>query len=152
MLGQPRGTGRLYGERGSDCLADLEIRTVDTSRPGAQNTHVPSTDAPEAVYKLLGERLAHLRGERDVTQEDLGTFAGLTRASIANIEKGRQRIFLHQLYHFALFLRVDLRDLLPEPNQVQNAGLLPEAEADYLAQLRSVLESKPQHHHQKRRT
>ena len=113
---------------------------------------MPSTDAPEAIYKLLGERLAHLRGERAVSQEDLATFAGLTRASIANIEKGRQRVFLHQLYHFANYLNVELDDLLPEPDQVQNAGLLPEAEAAYLIQLRSVLESKTQHHHQKKRT
>lgn len=97
---------------------------------------MPSTDAPETLYKLIGERLAHLREERAVTQEDLGMFAGLTRASVANIEKGRQRVLVHQLYHFAGFLRVSLEELLPEPTQVKTMGLVPEAEAAYLQKLK----------------
>jgi transcriptional regulator with XRE-family HTH domain len=113
---------------------------------------VPSTDAPEAVYKLIGERLAKLREERATTQEDLGMFAGLTRASIANIEKGRQRVFLHQLYRFADYLGVKLTDLLPDPEKVRFARVVPEAEAAYLDKLRKhVFISTGGRHRQNRR-
>jgi transcriptional regulator with XRE-family HTH domain len=102
----------------------------------AQNTAVPTIEAPEAVYSLVGERLARLRGERGVSQDELGTFAGLTRASVANIEKGRQRVHIHQLYLFADYLHISLGDLLPDPTKVKNAGIMPHAEAAYLKKLR----------------
>ncbi|BAM93157.1 XRE family transcriptional regulator [Bradyrhizobium oligotrophicum S58] len=39
---------------------------------------------------------------------------GLTRASLANIEKGRQKIMLHQIYKIAEVLQVDsILDLAP---------------------------------------
>jgi len=97
---------------------------------------VPAADAPEGLYKLVGERLARLRIDRGATQGDLGTFAGLTRASIANIEKGRQRVLVHQLYLFADFLDTDVEELLPEPQEVKYLGLLPEAETAYLQKVR----------------
>jgi len=79
-------------------------------------------------------------------------FAGLTRASIANIEKGRQRVFLHQLYHFANFLKVDMRELLPEAETVQNVGLISEAEAAYLSKLKRLMThaTAPPHSHRRR--
>ncbi len=40
--------------------------------------------------------------------------SGLSRASIANIENGKQRVLLHQLFQFADALQVSLSDLIPE--------------------------------------
>ena len=100
---------------------------------------VPATEAPEAIYKRLGERLAKFREERGASQDDLATFAGLTRASIANIEKGRQRVLLHQLYQFCEFLGTELQELLPTPAEVRFLGILPEAEAAYLRKLRDLI-------------
>ncbi len=108
----------------------------DSIRRKAQNTAVPTLDAPEAVYSLVGARLAELREERGVSQGELGTFAGLTRASVANIEKGRQRVLIHQLYLFADYLRISLDDLLPDPVKVKNTGIMPRAEAAYLKKLK----------------
>ena len=47
-------------------------------------------------------------------QIEVAAQIGLTRASLANIEKGRQKIMLHQIYRIAEALRVNLiLDLVP---------------------------------------
>jgi transcriptional regulator with XRE-family HTH domain len=114
-------------------------RTIDRTFSSVDNTFVPSPVAPETVYKLLGERLARLREKFGVTQEELGYFAGLTRASIANIEKGRQRVLVHQLYEFAESLHVPLVELLPTPGELAKLGLRPEAEAAYLEKVKKYV-------------
>jgi transcriptional regulator with XRE-family HTH domain len=48
-----------------------------------------------------------------LNQAEIGTAIGLSRASIANIETGRQRIPIHHLYRLARALRVDVHTLLP---------------------------------------
>lgn len=47
------------------------------------------------------------------TQQQLADAAGLTRPSIVNIERGRQKVMLHSLYSMAAALRVPVSDLLP---------------------------------------
>lgn len=100
---------------------------------------MPAPHTPEAVYCLVGKELARLREERGVSQHELGTFAGLTRASVANIEKGRQRVHIHQLYLIADYLNISLADLLPDPAKVKNAGIMPHAEAAYLKKFKKQL-------------
>jgi transcriptional regulator with XRE-family HTH domain len=47
-------------------------------------------------------------------QVEVATQIGLTRASLANIEKGRQRVMLHQIYRIAEALRIEsILDLIP---------------------------------------
>ncbi|MBA4192685.1 MAG: XRE family transcriptional regulator [Planctomycetaceae bacterium] len=69
------------------------------------------------IYKLLGESVAARRKALSLTQSDLAKLVGLSRASIANIEVGRQKMLVHQLYAVATAL------------QLENAGqLLPMAQ------------------------
>jgi len=49
------------------------------------------------IYEMFGRRLAAVRDSSGMTQTDLAKLIGLSRASIANIEAGRQKIMLHQL-------------------------------------------------------
>jgi transcriptional regulator with XRE-family HTH domain len=72
------------------------------------------------------------------SQEEVGTFAGLSRASVANIEKGRQRVMLHHAYLFADFLDVPLNELLPNPKEVARASLGP-AEAEYIDRIKEAI-------------
>lgn len=54
------------------------------------------------------------RKQLKMTQNDLASLAGLSRASIANIERGHQNVALHHLYAIAEALKVsDVSDLLP---------------------------------------
>jgi transcriptional regulator with XRE-family HTH domain len=48
-----------------------------------------------------------------MTQEELAGLVSLTRTSITNVEKGRQKLLLHTLSDIAEALEVDLASLLP---------------------------------------
>lgn len=65
------------------------------------------------VYETLGKLVRATRKHAGLTQEELGRRVGLTRTSITNLEKGRQRIQVHTLYELASALDLDPQDLLP---------------------------------------
>jgi transcriptional regulator with XRE-family HTH domain len=50
-----------------------------------------------------------------LTQEGLAQLVSLTRTSITNIEKGRQKILLHTLRDIADALQVQVATLVPQP-------------------------------------
>lgn len=54
-----------------------------------------------------------VRLSENVTQEALAKLVGLTRTSLTNIEKGRQKILLHTFADLAAALRVAPAELLP---------------------------------------
>lgn len=68
----------------------------------------------EQIYKELGETIASFRKSNKLTQTELAEKVSMSRASIANIEVGRQKVFVHQLYIFALaFGLTGIEQLLP---------------------------------------
>jgi len=68
----------------------------------------------ELCYACLGRAMRAARRRRGLTQEQLAFYLGLTRASVANIENGTQRVMLHDLPHIAEVCRVRIRALLPK--------------------------------------
>ena len=67
------------------------------------------------LYRRLGRAVADRRHKLGLTQITVAEKLGLSRASLANLENGRQRIMVHQL--FALVNALKLRsvlDLVPE--------------------------------------
>jgi transcriptional regulator with XRE-family HTH domain len=59
---------------------------------------------------------AAIRAERDrlgITQDDLAQRLGMSRPSVANIEKGRQQISVSQLLSFSKALGVAAASLIP---------------------------------------
>jgi len=73
----------------------------------------------EALYKAFGHAVATRRKALDLTQATLAARVGISRASIANIESGRQNVLLHHVYRLASALEVSkIADLLPaQPKQ-----------------------------------
>jgi len=68
----------------------------------------------EALYKGVGEAIALRRRELKCTQDEIASKVGLSRASLANIETGRQKILLHYLYRLAAALELPgVEALLP---------------------------------------
>lgn len=66
------------------------------------------------VYRILGLAIAKRRNELGLTQADVAGRIDLTRASLANIETGRQKVLLHQIYRLANALEVrSITDLVP---------------------------------------
>lgn len=65
-----------------------------------------------ALYRSLGQQVRAARLARGVTQADLALAVGLTRASIANLENGNQRLQVHTLIAASQALNVDPADLI----------------------------------------
>lgn len=80
----------------------------------------PTGDASDVgrFYAEVGRRIREARmpeaaGGRRVSQNELAQAANLTRTSIANIERGRQKVLLHTLVAFAETLSVEPGSLIP---------------------------------------
>jgi transcriptional regulator with XRE-family HTH domain len=67
----------------------------------------------EPIYKRIGAIIRGKRRGRNLSQEKLAARLGIKRATLANIETGRQRILAHMLYAFAEALEIKPADLLP---------------------------------------
>lgn len=66
------------------------------------------------LYAALGRAVAKRRNELKLTQAHVAERIGLTRASLANIETGRQKLLLHQVYRLVNALQLDsILDLAP---------------------------------------
>jgi transcriptional regulator with XRE-family HTH domain len=76
------------------------------------------------IYIEIGKRIKDMREHKNISQEELSKKIGLTRTSITNIEKGRQRLLVHTLINIAQELSINVNTLLPsfeEPfNKVLN--------------------------------
>lgn len=64
------------------------------------------------VYREVGRRIRRFRNAAGQTQDQLATQIGMSRASVANIEAGRQNFLLHYLYAIAEALDLDTPVLL----------------------------------------
>lgn len=79
------------------------------------------------LYLQLGDRVSDRRREASFSQEELAERVGLSRSSIVNIEKGRQRPPLHTLWEIAEALDADPKILMPSREEVKTPeGIDPE--------------------------
>ncbi len=76
------------------------------------------------LYRLFGERLRQRRRSRRpaLTQQKLADAVGLSRTSLANIERGHQRVQIHLLYQFARVLQCKPLELLPSFDSTSSDG------------------------------
>lgn len=72
-------------------------------------------------YSPIAGAIRKIRSEAKpkISQEELAEKTGLSRAAIANIERGRQQILVHVLYKIAKALNVSPIELLPSSNPQQ---------------------------------
>lgn len=70
--------------------------------------------AGDPVYRAFGNAVSTRRKALSLTQAQLASKVKMSRASIANIESGRQNILLHHVYALAAALDfAKVADLLP---------------------------------------
>jgi transcriptional regulator with XRE-family HTH domain len=75
------------------------------------------------IYRIIGAGLAARRKKLRLKQAEVADQIGLTRASLANIESGRQKIMLHQIYRLATALQADsITELVPESFSFEQAS------------------------------
>ena len=66
------------------------------------------------INVAFGKAIAQRREELEFTQAKLAGLVGVSRASIANIEKGRQNVLIHHVYDLAAALEMQkVGDILP---------------------------------------
>jgi transcriptional regulator with XRE-family HTH domain len=61
----------------------------------------------KAIYRAFGRAVADRRKSMSKTQLNVAQQIGLSRASLANIERGQQKVFLHQILALAEALELD---------------------------------------------
>ncbi|MPZ67876.1 MAG: helix-turn-helix domain-containing protein [Pseudonocardiaceae bacterium] len=103
---------------------------------GVSNEH----DDVDRFYREFGQRLHDARTAAKISQENLGARIGLNRTSISNIEKGRQRLLVHQLPVLARVLGMAPDELLPVG---PSAGPLDGVPADARDWAMQVLQADP---------
>lgn len=77
---------------------------------------------PDPLYIEFGKLVRAHRRRLGVTQDQLGERVGLSRTSITNIEQGRQKILLHQLFLLAASLEINPDVLLPTMRPADSEG------------------------------
>jgi transcriptional regulator with XRE-family HTH domain len=71
--------------------------------------------SPFVVFlRRFGRRLRLLRVAADLTQAQLGDAAGMSRAFIVTLERGRTGMDVDRLHDLADALAVTVRDLIPK--------------------------------------
>ena len=80
----------------------------------------------DQTYIAFGRSVRTRRDQLRLTQADLAARVGLSRASIANIEGGRQAVLLHQFLALADALSASPMDLIPSKSAANLGRELPE--------------------------
>lgn len=106
----------------------------------ADTLRVVSTDSSDVdrFYREFGQRLHDKRVQAGLSQEALGGAVGLNRTSISNIEKGRQRLLMHQLPVLARVLSATTDELLPVASAPDVLGGLTGADRDAIDAVRQA--------------
>jgi transcriptional regulator with XRE-family HTH domain len=68
---------------------------------------------PDVLHAALGKRIREQRESSNLTQAELADRVKISRTSLTNMESGRQRVLVDQLYRLAGALAVGPEDLLP---------------------------------------
>lgn len=99
-----------------DLLAEIVIFKGVVTDQQKQNSLIKKR---RHLYELFGQRVRNARKACKLTQEELATRVTMTRTSVTNIEKGRQKLLLHTLFDLADALQVPVGHLIPEPSESQ---------------------------------
>ena len=92
-------------------------------------------------YEAIGSRIRVARDVAKLTQEELAHEVNLSRAAIANIEKGRQKLLIDKLYMIAAACKVDPKTFLPEPEYASGNTSSQESKVELGTEIREQLGS-----------
>lgn len=94
---------------------------------------MPSESEIDAFYLEIGERVRGARLENNRSQRSLAEGVRMSRASIGNIEAGRQRIQVHTLATIGHELGCSLHRLLPSRIETESVpGKIKDDSVEYI--------------------
>ncbi len=71
------------------------------------------------IYQLIGKKIREARNIKELSQGTLSEIINLSRASISNIETGRQQPPIHVLFTISTALGVDISYILPTMTEIE---------------------------------
>ena len=74
--------------------------------------HIKEGIMKSKLYLFIGEKIRKHRKNNGLTQEELANEIGLSRASIVQIEQGKQKISIHILYKVANIFNKPITDFI----------------------------------------
>lgn len=72
-----------------------------------------------SIAKYIGQKIQEHRKANDITQEELGVLLNLSRVSILNMESGRHRPSVDQLFFLCGIFKCQITDLFPPIKAVE---------------------------------
>jgi transcriptional regulator with XRE-family HTH domain len=100
-----------------------------------------ATDLHE-FYENIGSKIRNARIKQGYSQDVLATQLGLTRSSIVNIEKGRQRPPVHTLFEISSILKITLSEILSPPISKKEEKNLNISQVDWRKEISNKIENK----------
>lgn len=79
------------------------------------------------INAQFGKQLARVRRVKNISQAELARRMGVSRATIANLERGRQNVQLHQMYSLASHLDAPVSELMPAMRELTLSPMPPDA-------------------------
>jgi transcriptional regulator with XRE-family HTH domain len=79
------------------------------------------------LHAALGKKIKEKRRANGLTQSELADAISISRTSLTNMELGRQRLLIDQLYKMAAALNAKPQELLPQPSELVSAAKAREA-------------------------
>jgi transcriptional regulator with XRE-family HTH domain len=73
-------------------------------------------------YLVVGSKIRKHREKAGLTQGELAEAVGLSRTSLTNIERGRQRVMLDQFDSICRAVGVSVAELLDAPERIVKTG------------------------------
>jgi transcriptional regulator with XRE-family HTH domain len=74
------------------------------------------------LHVALGRKIREKRQANGLTQTELADAISISRTSLTNVELGRQRLLIDQLYKMAEALNARPQELLPQPSDLVSAS------------------------------
>ena len=101
-----------------------------------------SPEEEETLYRAVGERIRNAREARPerISQATLAKQLGKSRASVVNIEAGRQHAPLSLLWSIAAQLGVELASLIPSAVDLRPIAPTMEIPPEFRQQLQTIFE------------
>lgn len=95
-----------------------------------------------SVNSLFGVKLSSIRRAKGISQAELGKWVGLSRITIAKLERGVQNVQLCQVFMIARALDIPPEELIPTSREFDNSGANKDAQIFQLvrSQMASVIE------------
>ncbi|MGA7314996.1 MAG: helix-turn-helix domain-containing protein [Silvibacterium sp.] len=97
----------------------------------------------DELYAEVGRKLRQARVTQGLSQEKLAQQLGISRASVVNVEAGRQRAPLHLLWQFSETLATDLNLLIPRREELSPTAKESALDPAMVKQIREAANSDP---------